>query len=72
MKINGTSFQYAYDVHTENLNALSLQSLALNASAAFDGLEDFEIYKEYYGTDDYADRWAMAAANSASTGFPSG
>jgi hypothetical protein len=72
MKFANNTFHYVYDVHTQNLNGLSLQKLALNATEEFNGLDDFEIFKKYYGTGNYADTWAMAAADTATTGFASG
>lgn len=67
-----TSLNYTYNIHTENVNALSLRKVATAAADLFQGLPSFEIFKTFYGESDYADRWAMAAANSGSTGFRSG
>lgn len=67
-----TPFNYSYNIHTENFNALSLRKVASYATEHFQGLENFELFKSFYGQSDYADRWAMAAVESGATGFRSG
>jgi hypothetical protein len=69
---SSAKFNYSYNVHTDNRNGLSLQKIATYATEHFQGLENFEVFKSFYGQSDYADRWAVAASESGATGFRSG
>lgn len=70
--MNGSHFNYTYNIHLDNKNALSLHALAVNASKEFVGLSNFDLFHKYYGEEDYADRWVTAAAEPAATGFETG
>lgn len=65
------SYNYTYNVHMENKNLRTLQTIAREAST-FRGMRDFDLFYQYYGDYDYADRWVMAAADGVATNFKSG
>jgi hypothetical protein len=64
-------YNYTYNVHLDNKNLRSLQSIAREASM-FRGMKDFDIFSQHYGDYDYADRWVMASADGGATNFKSG
>lgn len=69
---SGVRYNYTYNIHSDNLNGRSLQSISKESATIFKGLPDFEIFNDYYGQPDYADKWSMASADGGSTSFKSG
>jgi hypothetical protein len=68
------SFEYAYDVLLDNLNARTIQGFSTTAREKFWLCEncpyvDYVRFVNYYGTFDYADHWVQAAASGAATDF---
>jgi hypothetical protein len=68
---------YDYDIRKDNQNALTLQSLSLNAPRTMKVsggkyISDYQIYLDYYGDELYANKWIESAADGNFTGFSSG
>lgn len=69
---NWIKYNYAYNIHNQNFNGRTLQSLTEDSSILFSGMKDFEIFNSFYGQPDYAEHWITAALNGGNTGFKSG
>ena len=68
------SFLAAEDVYvngTDNMTALTIQSLSLNAEKEYGTFDFFLKFKDYYGRADYADAWVLAAFDGESVTFGS-
>lgn len=74
---SGSFFPYVYDIRHDNLNYLTLQILSTRETAGNKACEDcpffddFSTYLEYYGDEDFGDKWIMAAALFDTTKFSS-
>lgn len=66
-----SAYNYTYNIHLDNKSGRSLQTIAKEANS-FRGVNDYDLFAQYYGDYDYADRWVMAAADGGATNFKSG
>ena len=62
---------YAYDVLSDNKNALTIQSLALNAEKEYMNSDSFSLFADYYGRADYSDAWILASFDGVPAEFGS-
>jgi hypothetical protein len=70
--IGSDTYEYTYDVKTQNKNARTIQGFSTAAGSKMEGYVDFEKFKTYYGVSDYADQWVLAAFDKARTDFNNG
>jgi len=75
--IDGQSFNYTYDVLTDNVNGRTLQGFSLQAEEKMYKCENcpyktYNKFYKYYGAYDYADKWIMAAFDGKATSFANG
>lgn len=66
------TFHYQYKSRLGNKNLLTVQSLSLNAGKNMKDMTEFLVYTNYYGDEDYADKWVSAAEAGTPTSFKSG
>lgn len=74
---DGQTFNYTYDVLSNNDNGRTLQGFSLQAEERMYRCENcpystFEKFYKYYGVFDYANQWIMAAFDGKSTTFANG
>ena len=63
---------YTYDVLSDNKNALTIQSLSLNAEKEYMNSETFSDFVDYYGgRADYSDAWVSASFDGVPAEFGS-
>jgi hypothetical protein len=72
----GTEFEYEYDSRIDNKNTLTLQILSTNATNTMKGpsgayYHEYQQFVDYYGNEDYGDKWITAAWQKTNTGFKS-
>lgn len=78
LSIEGTEFDYKYDVSSANKNGRSLAGFSTAAEAKMFSCskgcphEEYVKYYEYYGTHDYANQIVLAAFNQVKTSFKNG
>jgi hypothetical protein len=78
MGIDGVEYGYVYDLLTDNNNGRTIAGFSTGAGAKMRTdcpgcpYDDFSYFYNYYGVDNYADEWVMAALNGESTGFSRG
>jgi hypothetical protein len=69
---------YSYDISSQNVNEKSIKMFSTQARKRFfecDGTgencpyPDYDMYRTYYNSFDYADAWVIAAVEGASTDF---
>jgi hypothetical protein len=74
----GVKFNYSYSVRHDNVNHRTLQSLSTKAKDTMrscpscDYHSDYQKFVDYYGDEDYADKWVLAASYELATEFSSG
>ena len=75
---NTFSLTYEYDIREDNDNDRTLQSLSTRADKEMKACdvcpyhEDFQLFLNYYGDADYANRWIMGASYRRQTNFKTG
>jgi hypothetical protein len=78
MGIDGVEYGYVYDPLTDNNNGRTIAGFSTSAKEKMltdcpgCPYTDFSYFYDYYGVDNYADEWVMAALNGDSTGFSRG
>jgi len=74
------AFNYTYDVRRDNDNLLSMKGLSTKASLDLamcstgncTQAREFQLFVDFYGDEDYGDKWIVAAAEGNTTMFSSG
>lgn len=78
---SGIHYQYKYDERKDNRNALTLQSLSTLAGdkmrkggecTVCPYIDEYQMFINYYGDKNYADKWILAASYSQHTNFETG
>jgi len=75
IKIDDKEFNYSYDPLEDNNNGRTIQGFSTSVEKkmikCIPGcpFKDAEMFLNYYGVADYADKWIMAAFDSGKTGF---
>jgi hypothetical protein len=77
------AFPYYYSIRQDNKNGRTLQSLSLDAETSMRKssgecvstcplMAEFQLFKDYYGTPHYADKWVTSAFYKQATNYPTG
>jgi hypothetical protein len=66
LDVDGTEYNYSYDVSGGNKNGRTIQTLSTEAESTMSmcangcPYPEFKKYSDYFGSPDYADKWVMA------------
>jgi hypothetical protein len=69
--------QYTYNPLTDNVNRRTLQGFSTSAEERMNQCANcpyktFKMFRDYYGSSDYADKWVTAAFDGTATSFTNG